>query len=657
MDFNSIIARLRAGDNTALNELTLDERKLISSVLSELNTKGHSKTLEGLYGVDYEQTPVNIDEFIDSDIYLGKIGMDVFDIWRDELRKVFACNTVTNEWVLRGSVGAGKSSVGVIALLYCIYRVLCLKNPQKALGQMEGSPIVVGFFNIYQYLAHSTAYRYFNNWMKLSPFFVDLLSKKTKEGELRKEYLDLPKGITIALGSSAIHALSQNLLYGLLDEVDMYTQLAAGNPEKTKIEELFSQSKNRIVTRFTQQGGFNPGLLILISQVRDDQAFLSKHIEQTKNEPTTLISSFSIWQVKHRIYEGEETFKVAVGNKVTPSYVVKEGVTPPSNLQVIDVPVSLLPRFEYDADQAVRDLAGIPTYGYRLLLPRRDKLVECYDQSTPREHPFLSDTVVLSLDDDTTIVDSFVPEKCVQRVGVDRFKPLFYSEATRAIHIDLAVNRDAAGISMGCVGGERNVTVFDRDGKPFQVKNSAIFIDFMLRIKAKPGSEIDFSKLRSFVFYLIRLGFQIQYMSCDSFQSVDSQQTFKKTGMAVETLSVDRKVDPYYCLKSTIMETRLDAYEFDIFTSEVTLLQDKSDIKGARPPIDHPKGGSKDVADSVCGVVFRLSKEKQLFIAIPEHWESGIVAVLDKKQQEVITKTQLGASLTNVNPLEQLFKS
>ena len=663
-DISLILDRIKAGDMSVLDELPQEEADYVRKAINELFISGRSVSLDTLYIADYEQIPVSIDEFIDDRYYLGKIGVDIFDSWRKELRLVNEKSRQINCWVIRSSVGAGKTSIGVIEILYKIYSILCLRDPQRFLGQQEGSPIVVGLFNVFKYLAESSAYQYLNNWMKLSPFFRDILPRRHgHRNELRSEYVDLPKGIKIALGSSAIHALSQNLLFSLLDETDISTKTSISNRDKTQIEDLYGQTTTRMLTRFLQSGQYNPTLSILISQVKDTDSFLSRHVEKTKDDPTTYLTGFPIWVAKPHVYKDEPLFKVAIGNKTIDSYVIEDGEEEPDSLQVIEVPVSLRKAFEYDTDDAIRDLAAIPTYGYRLLFPRRDKFYSCLEQHTKRDHPFSRETITLSLDDDTQITDYFLKDNCLVDSGIGQTKPIWYPSSTRAIHIDLAKNKDAAGFAMGCIGEVRNIERFDLNGKPYNVTDYTIFIDIKLRIKAKKGSEIDFSKINSFVFYLISCGFPIKYISFDQYQSVASQQLFTKVGYDVDQLSMDKTVDPYYCLKSTVLEGRLDFYQHQIFIDEFTKLQDNSDIKGASPKIDHPKGkgASKDVCDSVCGVVWRLSKERysQSNVISAEAIEALTTSTMAEELSEidkVKDTTWLKKDIVSKNPLEALFE-
>lgn len=679
----SIVNQILAGNYSAYQNLSSDEQKLLSSILAELKSTGKSIILSSLWEQDFDIKPVTIDRFLDDDYYLGKIGRDIFPKWRGELRRVCDPKNEVCEWVLRGSVGSGKTSVAVISLLHRIQFLCCMKNPQKFYGLMEGSPIVFGLFNIYKYLAQDTSYKYFMNWVKLSPFFQDVMrtayaQERSVPGwlqrlnrmygidneEMANSYMRFPKGITIALGSSAIHALGQNLYGGLLDEADMSKNRAIKSDEKTKVEELYGQAKSRLDSRFLQLGGINPGLLILVSQVQEADSFLSKHVAKVEKDIRTHVSGFSVWDIKDHLFPPTEPrFRVVVGTRSYRSFIVEEGKTIPEGAQVIDVPESLRPRFEYSVDDAIRDQAGIPTYGANLFLPRRDKLFECYRKAAYREHPFTAETVELSIEigDQTTIADYFRKEVCMNQYdkATGRWQPKWYSGEERAIHIDLSKNGDCTGMAMGCVGDVRRIQRYDGDGRPYWDQDYEIFIDFVLRIRAVRGSEIDFSKIRQFVFYLQYLGFVIRYLSLDGWQSTDTLQTMKKAGFDTKELSVDKKATSYNYLRSAIYECRLDLYEYEPFTDEMTKLQDRT-LEGKKPPIDHPIKGSKDTSDAVCGVVTRLAEiSSELRASTKEGLIEDRASLYQNETGEFIDKFRDPNWLVRNqpgNPLEDLFK-
>jgi hypothetical protein len=646
-----IAARVCKGDTTDIEALPDEEQRVMRQVIHELSTDGKSKTLEALWEEDFEQRPVTIDQFLDDEYYLGRVGADIFPKWRDELRVICDPKREIYEWIIRGAVGTGKTTIAVLALLHRIQYLCCLRNPQKFYHLAEGSPIVFGLFNIFKYLAQDTSYKYFTNWIKISPFFQDVLRRAytdertlpswlqrlnrmygIQNDDLANSYMRFPKGITLALGSNAIHALGQNLYGGLLDEADMSKNKSIRADEKGKVEELYGQAKSRLDSRFIQRGGVNPGILILVSQVQEADSFLSRHVEKVSGDKRTRVSAFAIWEIKAQRNEhtgewvklfpdDEPRFKVVIGSRNFRSFIVRERSQKiPEGAHVIEVPESLRPRFEYSVDDGIRDQAGVPTYGANLFMPRRDKLFECYEKAVGRVHPFTTDTIELSIETDDTmsIADHFLKEECMdQRDKVTgTWIPRWFSGVDRAVHVDLALTGDCAGLAMGCIGDIKKVQRFDADGRPYWEQDYTIFYDFALQIKAMQGSEIDFSKIRQFIFYLASIGFPIRWFSCDGWQSVDTQQAMKKAGFDVKLLSMDKKPIPYNYLKSTIYEVRFDMYEYEPLTEELTKLQDRTILK-AKPPIDHPPRGSKDISDAVGGVAARLAEVKGMLERAP----------------------------------------
>ena len=154
------------------SKFSKDELAFIAKILNEIEKTGRSDTLDGLWDHDYISRPVSIDEFLDDDYYLGKIGKDLYPTWRSELRHVFSPYSSVAEWIIKGSIGTGKTTIAVVGILYKIHCLLCLHSPQKFYGLVEGTPVVFGLFNIYKYLAQATAYQYLVTWMRdLSPYF------------------------------------------------------------------------------------------------------------------------------------------------------------------------------------------------------------------------------------------------------------------------------------------------------------------------------------------------------------------------------------------------------------------------------------------------------------------------------------------------------
>ncbi len=133
---------------------------------------------------------------------------------------------------------------------------------------------------------------------------------------------------------------------------------------------------------------------------------------------------------------------------------------------------------------------------------------------------------------------------------------------------------------------------------------------FSVSVKAPKGFQVSFEKTRTFIKWLREQGFAIKGISADTFNSANLLQELKADGFRTEIISVDR-VDtqsktcvPYYYLKSALYEQRIELYQkCDLLTDELILLERLSDGH-----IDHPKNGSKDQADAVCGSLYLASK-------------------------------------------------
>ena len=165
-----------------------------------------------------------------------------------------------------------------------------------------------------------------------------------------------------------------------------------------------------------------------------------------------------------------------------------------------------------------------------------------------------------------------------------RFKPWFTGKKGlyHYIHVDLGHKRDATGIAMAHDEGDN------------------VIVDFMLQMKAPPGGEIYFSDIRDLIIQLKeKLGFKIDKVTYDGWQSIDSMQILREKWIKCELLSVDRDTSAYDTLKEKMYAGQLKCYRYEPFFNELKRLELLVGTK-----VDHPPHGSKDVADAVAGAVY-----------------------------------------------------
>lgn len=222
-----------------LKNLTAEEKALALSILKELEDKGESKTLTDLIYNDYEEIPVTIEEFLRNPTYLGaglintEGKFTVFPYWMDVLKKLFPTNidTAYNTLILSGAIGLGKSFVAVIAILYMLYRMLCLKDPYLHYGLQPIDKITFSFINITLDAAKGVAWDKCQQLLQSSPWFMS-------KGKVDKK--DIPewqpsKNIELLFGSLPRHIIGRAVFCNFCLDGDTVISTTDGD---IKIKEL-----------------------------------------------------------------------------------------------------------------------------------------------------------------------------------------------------------------------------------------------------------------------------------------------------------------------------------------------------------------------------------------------------------------------------------
>src|SRR5437868_5991939 len=126
----------------------------------------------------YDSVPVGIDEFLESDKFLGPYFSEgLYPYWKEELRRIFPSPFHSPYWLisLRGSIGQGKTTIGCAGILYDIYRLLCNPNPQADFDLVPTTKILIAIFNVTLSLVTDVVWEKMSSMMIQSPFFSGLL--------------------------------------------------------------------------------------------------------------------------------------------------------------------------------------------------------------------------------------------------------------------------------------------------------------------------------------------------------------------------------------------------------------------------------------------------------------------------------------------------
>lgn len=615
------------GERRFFDSLSESERRLALSLIDELGkSSGSTPLVDSLWELDYARKPVDVITFLTHKDYLG---MDiirsmedesrtsgVFETWALALEELFNPSKTYWELILSSSIGTGKSSCAVLALIYKLYRLSCLRDPQKFYGLLPGHAIIFGVYNIFKYKAQSVAADYFRQAVERSPYFKEVFplnQKKTAD-------LEFPNSIAVGYGSTALHAIGQNIFSVLIDETDFMKAAQAGQndieAEKGQAWQLYNSTLRRMESRF-MRGGEIPGILIQISSKATADSYLSERIKSRGNADSVLVVEKTGWEVKPWRYTGQ-TFWLYVGDTQSDPRILsdEEYSKVTDKTLTMKVPEEHRLSFSEDIYGALRDLANVATNTETPLIPKRDRIFEAVD--TSRKHPFSKLEFHIGLDDDESIEDYLDIDEILS-THQSRLVPKVRPAVPRFIHLDLAVSGDSLGFAMGHVERFDVLTKTNVEGHQFEIKTPRIYIDMMLRIVPAKGSKIRLSAVRDFIFALRSYGYPIAKVTADTYQSTDTLQQLARAGFVTEVLSVDvakeKDGHPYAFFREAFMERRISIYNYPHFLAEAANLQKFDIVSQAKFKwkVDHPAKmndltgnpvkGSKDIADAVCGVV------------------------------------------------------
>lgn len=619
------VQRLLEGIDPSLvnlyESLEENEKEWARRCIMEAAKTGKSLSFDFITQIDYERVPVTIVQFLNDPYYMGEI--DVWPRWRKEVVHICDSTNQINEVILGGGIGLGKTFNAMFMMLYKLYELSCLRHPAAYHGLSKNSPIVFGIYNATLKLT-DVGVDTLTGLLDSSPYFKENFWYE----EQYKEF-HFPKNIKIMVGSQAFHVLGHNLFCLAIDEMNFHAETKKQSKSKTlqekgKVHELVTNTSRRMESRFKMHGR-GAGLILHISSTKTSTSYLEIRKREVQGQPGVYIIEGPQWEFHPKDkYPSGKHFRFAVGNKfVQPrcldtvvdkgfgNYEITKGGPAPKGIQIIDPPVEDYRAFNDDPTGAVRDIAGIATETIDPFFPRAQPVLDMEDPTII--HPFINgmgakwdNPLILDLERDEEVQD-FLDRDELLTVRSSREVPKYMSYSPRYLHCDLGRNGDALGLAM--VHPTRAVSkVIHENGEIMHRLELSLAVDFALQIKQEL-TEIDWEKVRDFILWLRDKNFNIQNVGYDSPASGGEIQYLKKVNIPAQYLSVDRRPNrigkkapqlPYHVFKTMLNENRIKGAPNEILRDEMLSLEKNADTE----QIDHPPGGSKDVADAVCGAVY-----------------------------------------------------
>jgi hypothetical protein len=544
----------------------------------------------------FEEEPVSLEVFVGDRKYLSNPPLSpvqfeavqhIERIYLPELYPALALEfggywaepvRMTNLITLQFGKGAGKDHIARVASLRIAYLLLCLRSPQRYYSMPEQDSIHL--LNIASNSAQ--AYRAFFKPLTVAVkrgWFADKASPTQNAIQYDKQVE------AISGHSEAESQEGLNLMLGVADEIDAFKakeemigqgkkmREATTSAEsildllKTSASTRFPSCYKRVAISYPRYKGSTIQRLTLEAR-KDNAEFGADSIYYVRGPLAT-------WEVNPRV-SGPEVFASDYRKDPAAAAAKYECKPTRANDAYFKNPDAVRAAMVGEEEDAAVILTGY-------------ELVKNVSDVTGQS------------------VESWEP--------VFAYRPDFLPKpgALYAMHADMAVTNDRAGIALSHVTRQRETTVTldveQPDGEiiPTEMTQtvSEVMTDFVLAFEADLGAlpvrEIQLRWARKLAFDLIQRGFPIRLFSMDGFQSVDNLQTFALHGIPTKKVSTDTTPDIWKTLKDLIYDGRYTVPYSDLLLNE---FQGLSKVSGK---VDHQIGGSKDLADAVaCSAVGAL---------------------------------------------------
>lgn len=179
--------------------------------------------------------------------------------------------------------------------------------------------------------------------------------------------------------------------------------------------------------------------------------------------------------------------------------------------------------------------------------------------------------------------------------------------AIYAMHGDIAITGDRAGLAMAHLKqyDETTTTMFAWDGEQYYRKESLprFVVDFVTYFEADASArpeprEVQIRWYQELLRELQYKGFNVRRYTFDGFQSASTMQHLEYQGIESERVSMDINDANWKNMRDLVLSGRVEIPKDELLRREVFQLTRLINGK-----LDHAPGGSKDLADSVCGAL------------------------------------------------------
>ena len=528
-----------------------------------------------LDGEEFEERPVDLQTFVTSPDYLGLPPLSDLQytliekssqIYKEAtLKKLFGeqegervYKQTCTEVIAQLGKGSGKDYSSTIAVAYIVYLLLCLKDPATYYGKPPGDSIDILNIAINSQQANNVFFKGFKTRIDRSPWFIGKYDPKASE-------MKFDKAITVHSGHSEREAWEgYNVIVVILDEISGFAiENTTGHDQAKTADAIYEMYRASVDSRFPDFGK-----VILLSFPRFKNDPIQKFYNSVIADKETIVRShkFKMDEDLPDGIEGNE-FEIEWEEDHINSYLIPK------------VYALKRPTWEVNPTRSIEDFKtsfyknSLDALGRFACMP--PEMIDAFFKSREKVEKAFNNTG-LAVDKFGRLEEWFKP---------DPDKKYF-------LHVDLAQKHDHCAVAMAHVENWVNVRVTNEYSQPAPI----VSVDAVRYWTPTPDKSVDFTEVKDYILSLRTRGFNITVCTFDRWNSHDMMQQLKQYGINTEILSVAKK--HYDDMAMVVLEERLHGPHIPLLIDE--LLQ----LKIMRDRVDHPRKGSKDLADAVCGAIY-----------------------------------------------------
>ena len=499
-------------------------------------------------GIMYRRPVPSIEEFLDGNRYMGLQNGSMYPYWKERLCEIFAKNSNINRVLWSGATGTGKTVTARKAIIYALYRALCLRSPRSVLNVEPSSTLACFILSVTQKTAYQTNFEPFIRIISNMPCFQRVRNMTAFDNfDLEDPLIPFPffvdkSNLTIVfkdnfiltLGSQISNTVGYDVLISGADEVN-----ELGIEEGM---ELLNSIDGRMQGRFSN----SPFCMAhVMSSARSTDSVTREYVKKWQTDSKFLYLHPMRFEVKSTAdFTSETNFNVLIGNGVIPSNVINDELTikqienksyvPPIGCEIVAVPEMYRQQFEADIEQSIQDILGIDTKETKNVFR---------DLSTLEDVELIPELKLeVNIKEDISILNILDEYKLWYQLTDGRWIFKRAPSANRYIHVDLG----GSGEEGQCDAG---LCILHKEWKLNELtkqKDIIYVIDMQMFISAK--NKVDIHAIQQFLIDLvIERNMPIHTVTADQWQSLMFLQSLDKSGCFenVKQLSVDIKLEPY----------------------------------------------------------------------------------------------------------------